>query len=244
MDCKNCGKTVAGEFCGHCGQGSKVSRINLSNFLHEVSESIFQINRGFFYTLINLFTRPGNSIKDFIDGKRKSHFKPVAYILLFSTLYFLASRIAGEDTWVKDWVLSFLSYERESGAEIPTFLTWFFENFAYTNLLLLPIFSFASYLSFKGLGKNYLEHIVLNAYVAGQQTIFYSISVLLKMGWDSDILDDVPILLSVSYAFWVFWQFFAEGNRMMNLFRSVLTYILFMIFSTGLLFFFWDRYGI
>ncbi|MGZ2371694.1 DUF3667 domain-containing protein [Ancylomarina sp. YFZ004] len=239
MKCKNCETIVGGKFCSHCGQDSKVSKITLPNFLNEVSESVFLINKGFFYTLINLFKRPGRSIEDFLNGKRKYHFKPIAYVLVFSTVYFLISRLSGENTWMNEIIsgLAEASNDTESKTEISSMLTWLSANFAYATLILLPIFSFASYLSFWGLGKNYLEHIVLNSYVTGQQAIFYSIFLLPKVFID-DIyyLESIPFIVSILYAFWVFWQFFTEGNRTINIFRSILTYILYMVLSSGFLY--------
>jgi len=238
MNCKNCGKIIEGNFCSHCGQNSKVGKVNLSNFLNEISESVFQINKGLFFTLKELFVRPGHGVKEFLNGKRKNHFKPVAYVLTFSTLYFLISRLTGENTWMNDIISGFSIgvNDSDSGKEIPSFLTWLSENFAYANLLLLPIFSFASYLSFIGFKKNYLEHIVLNSYVTGQQAIFYSFFILIKIFIDSEFLELIPVLISVTYAFWAYWQFFAKGNRIINILRSILTYVLYLIFSLGLLF--------
>ncbi len=238
MNCKNCGQIVAGNFCSYCGQNSKVGKINRATFLKEISGSVFQVNKGFVYTLIELLVRPGASIRDFLNGKRKSHFKPIAYVLTFSTLYFIISRIVGEHTWMNEFISGFskVSNSTESRLEMPLFLTWISENFAYATLLLLPVFSFASYLSFKGLGRNYLEHFVLNSYITGQQAIFYSVFIILKLFIESDYLELVPLLISIAYALWVFWQFFSEGNRTMNIIRSIATYVLFMVFSSGILF--------
>jgi len=238
MNCKNCGKIIEGNYCSHCGQNSKVGKINLSNFLNEVSESVFQINRGLFYTLRELFVRPGHSVNEFLTGRRKNHFKPVAYVFTFSTLYFLISRLVGGNTLMNDVVSGFsiASNGSESGNEVPSILTWLSENYAYATLLLVPIFSLASYLSFSGSGRNYLEHIVLNSYVTGQQAILYSIFLLLKTFIISKYLELIPVLISISYSFWVFWQFFIKGNRIINILRSVLTYVLYLIFGFGLLF--------
>jgi hypothetical protein len=238
MNCKNCGKFIEGNFCNHCGQNSKVGKVNLSNFLNEISESVFQINRGLFFTLKELLIRPGHGVKEFLNGKRKNHFKPIAYVLTLSTLYFIISHLVGENTWMNDVVSGFSIGVNDSGEEIEMLpiLTWLSENFAYTTLLLIPIFSLASFLSFLGLGTNYLEHTVLNSYITGQQAIFYSIFILIKIFIDSEYLELIPVLISVAYAFWVYWQFFIKGNRIINILRSVLTYVLYIIFSFGLLF--------
>jgi ascorbate-specific PTS system EIIC-type component UlaA len=77
---------IEGNFCQHCGQNTNVDKINLPNFLHELSDSIFQINKGILFTIRELFVRPGESIREFIKGKRKYHFKPVAFALVMSTV--------------------------------------------------------------------------------------------------------------------------------------------------------------
>ena len=238
MNCKNCGQIVDGDFCSQCGQSSKVDKINLSNFLKEIPSSVFQIDKGLFYTLKELLIRPGYSINDFLNGKRKNHFKPVAYALIFSTIYFLISRLVGESTWMGEFIAGFSSVSSHSGSstKVPLFFTWLSKNFAYSTLLLLPVFSFASYISFSGLGKNYLEHIVLNSYVTGQQAIFYVIFVLLMPLSDNEFLEIAPIFISIFYAFWVYWQFFTEGNRIINILRSILTYAIYMMFIFGLFF--------
>lgn len=235
MECKNCGKIVEGNFCSHCGQDSKVSKINLPNFLNQVTEKVFIADKGFFYTLINLFIRPGHSIRDFLNGKRKYHFKPIAYLLVLSSIYFLISRIAEQNTLIDDLVSGFFSYDSENKNEIPPSLKWFSSNYAYSTLLLLPIFSFASFLSFLKYRKSYLEHIVINAYITGHQAIFYSIFISLEIVITHDILEVIPVILSITYTFWVFLQFFSEGSRVLTIFRSVLTYIIYMALSSGFL---------
>ena len=183
MNCKNCDKTVDGNFCAHCGQSIKVDKLNLPNFLTEISDSVFQLNRGLFFTIKELFFRPGHTIREFLIGRRKGHFKPIAFVLIMSTVYLLISRISDHSTIIDDFLLGFsvTGEERELLTNSSKFLNWLSENYAYTILLLLPVFSLASYLSFKGLGQNYLEHIVINSYITGQQAIFYSIFIYFEI---------------------------------------------------------------
>jgi hypothetical protein len=232
MTCKNCGFKLDGPFCSQCGQNSNVGRINLHNFLNEVSESVFQVNRGFFFTLWELMRSPGQGISEFLEGKRKLYFKPIAYVLTLSTLYFLVAQLSGRNTWIDDLFTGFVSGTAiaDENLELPKALTWFTKSYAYSILLLLPIFSLASYLSFFSFGKNYLEHVVINSYVTGQQAIFYSLFTFLEIIVESKIFEFLPLLIAISYAFWVFWQLFPNGSRFVNLLRSMLTYLLYLIF--------------
>lgn len=238
MTCKNCGGTIDGKFCRHCGQHSKVGRIDWPSFINDLSESVFQVDRGFFYSFRALFVRPGNSIQEYISGKRKSHFKPIAYVLILSTVYFLITQVTNQNTWIDELITGWMigTSGQESEAEIPALARWFAKNYAYTTLLLLPVFSFASYLSFFKYGKNYLEHIVINSYITGQKAIFYSLFALVGFFTENDLFAALSLLASIAYTFWVFWQFFSEGRRPTNLLRSLMIYVLYWIFSTVLLF--------
>ena len=237
MNCKNCGLPIEGKFCSHCGQKSNTSRINFSNFLTEVSESFFQIDKGFFYTLRELFVRPGKSLNEFLNGKRKSHFKPIAYLLTLSTVYYLTAQITNQNTMIGDVITGWMNGAtgQNSNVEIPKIASWFLTNYATSTLLLLPVFSLASYISFLKFGKTYFEHLVVNSYITGHQGIFYSFFLIGGTVLESDVIEFFAVLAAVSYIFWVFWQFFSEGNRIINILRSILTYILYLIFSTVLL---------
>ena len=233
MNCKNCNHIVNGNYCAHCGQSTKVDRINLPNFLSQLSESIFQIDRGFFYTLKALFVRPGHSIKEYLQGKRKNHFKPIAYLLTLSTIYFLLSQFVESGTIVNDFVQGFAnaSLKTEMEARHLAILKWFAKNYAYTTLLLLPVYSLASYLVFAKAKYNYLEHVVLNAYITGQQAVFYSLSVLLIIiSNNEDLWVTTALFISIVYTFFVFWQFFSEQGRVAVILRSILTYVLYFLF--------------
>ena len=234
MNCKNCGHAVEGKYCNHCGQKSNVDRITLSSLMKELTESIFQIDRGFFYTLIQLFTRPGKSIGEYIIGKRRRHFKPIAYLITFSTIYFIIAKMTGQNTWMDDLITGFAA-AGPNKEEIPEILNWFTKNYAYTTLLLIPAFSFASFISFWRMGKNYIEHLVINSYTTGQQAILYSIFAILKKFIGGELFELLPIVISVSYTIMVFWQLFDKGNRMKILLRSLLTYVLYLILSFGIL---------
>lgn len=231
MNCKNCNEIIEHNFCSHCGQKSSVSRLTFSSFLNDLFESLFQINKGFFFTLKALFISPGKSIKDFLNGKRKNHFKPIAYVVALSTIYFIVSKLVNQSTWMNNFVSGFSNGAKDTGVDndLLYFLTWLSDNFAYATLIYTPIFSLGTYLTFFNYRKNYIEHIVINAYITGQQAIIYSFFLLLNAYFDNEILESIPVFLSLGYAFWVYWQIFNNGNRILNLLRSALAYIIYFV---------------
>lgn len=236
MKCKNCDNIIDGNYCSKCGQNSKVDKITLSNFITEISDSIFQINSGLIFTIKELTIRPGHSIRKYIKGERKNYFKPIAYALALSTVYFLISKLSTENTYLVNLLDGFNDGYTDSGArnqELTSNLSlvteWFKNNFAYAALILIPIYSFATYLAFLRSGFNYLEHIVLNSYIVGQQAIIYSVLILIDQIFDAHLIRLISFLLIILYAFWVFWQFFSEEKRIYIILRTILTYILKLI---------------
>ena len=80
MQCLNCNNEVKEQFCPICGQKTSTHRFSFSHiFNNGVLNGIFNVNKSLFYTLKELFTRPGHSIREYIQGKRIRHFNALAY---------------------------------------------------------------------------------------------------------------------------------------------------------------------
>ena len=176
MICKNCKHNFNGIFCNNCGQNSKVKRIDFKYLVDEIPNSIFQVNRGFFFTVKELFIRPGHNIRDFLAGKRIRHYKPIAFLLVTTTLYVLTAYLMDRNTFIDDLILGFREGMDER-KEISDFriLNWISKNQAYVPLLILPLYSLSTYLAFAKSKYNYFEHLVINFYITGQQMIIYLI---------------------------------------------------------------------
>lgn len=220
-----------------------VDKINLSNFIDEVSVSMFQINRGLMFTIKELFVRPGHGIRDYLDGKRKNYFKPIAYAFTLSTIYFLLSQLVENETFVSDFLTGYSNGSTGSDEEADqlVLLKWLAKNYSYTILLLLPVYSLASYMAFRGAAVNYLEHCVLNAYITGQQALIYILSALISvLTGNTDLLIFLTLMVSVFYAFLVFLQFFSDKSRLGVILRSSMAYLLslmILMVTLGLIFF-------
>lgn len=235
MTCKNCGQAAEARFCANCGQQTSVARLTLASLATQLSEGVFQLNKGFFFTLTELSTRPGHSIREFLAGKRKNHFKPIGYAFLISTVYFFLSQALGTETVLNDAISGFANGghgDASSAAQVES-LNWLANRYSYTILFFLPVYALASFIAFLGTKYNYIEHVVLNAYIIGQQTLIYILyAVLSSLAGETEVLALVMVLLSVLYQFFVFWQFFSERSHIQVLLRSFLTYVLYVFFLT------------
>ena len=85
--CLNCGAAVTTNYCGHCGQKAATHRFTLKHFVaHDIIHGAFHLDKGFPYTLKHLVTKPGYSIRDYIDGKRVGHFNAITFLLIVIAL--------------------------------------------------------------------------------------------------------------------------------------------------------------
>jgi len=118
-----------------------------------------------------------------------------------------------------------LEGERET-----SIITMLMDNYAYTTLLLIPLYALSSYIIFRKEGYNYFEHLVLNCFITGHQAIFYSLAALIPVGNVHEIGVAIAVLCSVIFTFCVFWQLFKQKGILGVIIRTFLTYLLSLIF--------------
>lgn len=233
MICKNCEQEFEGNFCNHCGQKASVQQINFQYLIQELSSTLFKMNKGFFYTIKELFIRPGHSIREFLEGKRRWHVKPFAFVLLVSTIYVLFTHFVGRNTLLGEVISGLtngLSHEGRDHSSTVDLLNWLGNNHAYFTLILLPMFSLASYLAFIKSGYNYFEHVILNLYIGGQQIfiqLIFSTSFLFVE--DDYYIEIAPFALGILFIFWAFAQFFESKSLFVKISLTGVTFILYLL---------------
>ncbi|MGZ2369612.1 DUF3667 domain-containing protein [Ancylomarina sp. YFZ004] len=228
MICKNCEYNFSGNFCNNCGQSSNVRKVDFKYLLDEIPNGVFQLNRGILFTLKQLFTRPGHSIREFLEGKRKPYYRPIAFLLIISTLYVLSAFLFDKSTFIdmflSGWERAMINNNENSGFDI---LKWISRNQAYITLLFIPVFSLASYVAFLKSKFNYFEHLVLNTYITAQQMIIYFIFSFVF--FEDNILLIIPYIIGVIYNFWTFHQFFKDKKTLNKIWLLLLTYIILLL---------------
>lgn len=185
--CRNCNQHLLlnQKFCHECGQRTDTHRINFHYFLHELPHNIFHVDGGIIFTLKELFTRPGHTIREYLDGKRQPHFKPVMLVLIMGSLcaliqYLLKdksqSKIADQKIFQGNLKGSGLSkYVDFEGlfSYFKQIVEWLSSHFAFTVLLMLPIAAFGFFLGFRKYKLNYPEWLVVMLFLAGQSLTVY-----------------------------------------------------------------------
>jgi len=237
MICKNCEQKFEGNYCNNCGQESNVGNISLKQTFNSILNGLFQLDRGFFFTIKELFLKPGGSIRHYIEGKRKKYYNPFSLIILSSLLLLLVNYLTKYKLGIIEFSNAFIN--GIAGADGPKNTTilmgriieWFSIHYAYMILMLLPIISLSSFFAFKKYGYSYLEHLVLNAYIKGVEIIFLvAVSVSNIFVKNEDILYYCQIIIVFIYTFWVYFQFFNSKNWRLRIIHTILTYFYYVLF--------------
>lgn len=209
--CKNCGNHFTGNFCNLCGQSAHIHEINQHFVWHELKHSFLHWDAGITYSIKQLFSRPGHSIREFLEGKRVKHFSPVGLVLFLAGIYGVIAISAHLD----------LSTIKEESEEVRTvihsFNEWSAHHYASTQLLILPFLTIASYLLFRKQGYNFFEHVILNSFITAQK-IVVGFCFLPLLFWQQgteqlQLIINVQFLTNTLFSCWTYAQFFRHLSK-------------------------------
>lgn len=207
MKCLHCNSKANGNFCQNCGQSTTTNRFSLKHMItHDFVHGVFHLDMGFLFTIKELFTRPGHSIRDYIQGKRAKHFNCFTLLILIITF----GHIIGKYSTIK--LADFVSFNSKGFVtELETTTTTYPKLFV---LLTIPIYGLISFLWFRKSKQNYTEHFILNSFKSAGEllisllftilTIFYTNLSVLK------IIYSCMTFLYVSYTMWFYFQYFSK----------------------------------
>lgn len=95
--CKNCGAVSEGWYCSQCGQRLSVHKVTFRETLEDLANAFFSVNAPLFRTVGDLVVRPGNLLRNYLEGKRRRYYRPVAFFLLTTFIYIVIRSLIGFD---------------------------------------------------------------------------------------------------------------------------------------------------
>lgn len=216
--CKNCEHTFEGNFCSNCGQKTNTVRLDWHFVKEELQYTFLHINKGFLYSLKQLITRPGDTVREFLEGKRVKHYKPILLVFVLAGLNGLLSQKIDYHAFMpKNDTKNIVANE------MPKMMNWIFSHYAAVELALLPLFSLCSWLAFKKYGYNYIENIIINCFASAQRLTFGLITIPIMYLIDSKYLISVSSLMSIpvyGLTIWLYLQLYKNheiGNVILRL---------------------------
>lgn len=224
-NCPNCNQTITENFCPNCGQ-KKYKRIDRKYLWEEVQYTVLHTNKGFLYSVKNIIKNPGKTAKEFIDGNRVKHYKPLLLVFVLSGIStFLSVKVLGLYDIVTKYYAS--SVSTANSKFMSDFMTLLSSYNSILMLLALPFFAFATKLAFRKWGHNYYEHIVMNAYVLSFYTIMcvviiYPIMYFLKSDTSTVMMISGCSMLLVPFILVWFYKEFYPEKPLKNIIARVL----------------------
>ena len=219
--CLNCATPIAEKYCPNCGQKSTTHRYSIVNFVeHDFIHGVWHVDKGIFFTIKELFSRPGHSIREYIQGKRANYFSFVTLILLILTLSSLLA------PYVHIKMFDLIASNRTK--EMNSFEAFISKYPKLIILILIPVNSFFSFIWFKRAKLNFSEHLVANSYKAAVELIIGLIFTVILIFYTniqglSVIYTMVVMPLIFLYGLWYYYQlFFCYGySKKARFFRSL-----------------------
>ena len=217
-NCRNCNKELTGEFCSNCGFPKEPKRINRQYIFDEIS-SVVNFNKGIFYTIKELFIRPGDTVKRFIDGDRKRIVKPIIFLIICSLIYAIGQQFLSYET-------GFVTIDYEDQNTPPIIfeiINWFSRNYDYTNILMAIFIAIWIKLFFRKYNYNYYEIYVLLCFIMGISMLIQTLSGIIDSIIDFPVLD-TGVFIVLIYSSWAIGQFF-DRKKKINYMKGFLSYI-------------------
>ena len=87
--CLNCGTTLAGQYCGNCGQRAHSRLISIWELIRDAFGDLLEFDSRLWRTLIPLAVRPGKLTRDYLEGRRARFMPPFRTYLVLSIVFFL-----------------------------------------------------------------------------------------------------------------------------------------------------------
>lgn len=231
-NCPNCHHAITQNFCANCGQ-KKYKRIDKKYIWEELQYTILHTNKGFLYSIKNIVKNPGKTAKEFIDGNRVNHYKPILLAFVLSGIStFVSFKIIG----LKELMSSYYAQQHMNSQFMNDYVTFTSSYNSVIMLALIPLFALLTKIALRKWGHNYFEHIVMNAYILSFYTllnifILYPIMYFFRNRQDVIIpvtslsMSLIPFILT-----WFFKGFYADKS-LKSIIGRVLLIILLLFLS-------------
>lgn len=171
MICLNCDKEFEGNFCPNCGQKSSAKKLTFKTLISNIIYGFTTIDRGILFNVFYLTIRPGKTINDYLNGKRKNIFNPISYAILMVSLYLLVEtfiNVPSKDaSQVEDTAAYSFAYKVGKNLRAYFKYIWLFS--------IIPMSLFSRLFFSK---RNFIEHMAIHSFSLGHGSILAFLGIL------------------------------------------------------------------
>ena len=136
-------------------------KINITFLCQEVFHFVTHLESGFLFTSFQMIVHPGQTAKNYIEGKRKNYQSPISYFLIWTTVFmlflYLIEKIFGYNTVI--------NYGDYFGPDADTRMA--ISNLSIVLTVVIPFQAFYLFLLVTKKTYNYFETMVATIYSLG-----------------------------------------------------------------------------
>jgi hypothetical protein len=241
-NCQNCNTALQGKYCSNCGQSSDTHKIDVHYLWHDIQHGLLHLDKGILFTTKELFTRPGYSIREFLEGKRVKHFKPISLVLVLAGIYGLLFHFFKINI-LANYIVASGTDEKVNHINevIKNMSEWTGQHYSILALLQIPIFTIGTYLCFRKSGFNFAEHLIINTFLVGQRLILHIITFPLYYFSNGTPMliaaDKIITMIGYALAFWALIQLFKYQSKriLRTIFSLLISFIIIYLILIGYL---------
>ena len=199
-----------------CGHPVVPQRIDSAYIIEEL-RSVFNFERGIFFTLKALLTAPGDNVRVFIEEDRNHLVKPILFLIICSLAYTFVLQFIGVDLIYKP------VSEEDKTLTIEMF-GWIINNTGYSNIMMSVFIGAWLQVFFRKHNFNFFEILILLCFVMGIGMLIYTLFLILAniSGINFDIIASI---IGFAYCAWAISSFY-DGHKIGNFFKAFIAYCL------------------
>ena len=228
MNCKNCDTPIIAnsKYCHQCGQKNSTTRLTPKRFISQhVIKKYLYFDQNFTNTIWDILTKPGVVAWNYINGRRRLYFGLISLLGIIITAYLFIDKSN--------------PFIYNDSTEISKFVDFLESNNDKLFIFNLPILGLLSWLVFRRLKLNLVEHAVaaLVAVIGGSLfsllgNLVYILGLhlytkLIHFPWPIRLLSELLDLATLLFVVFTFIQFTGKHYTLLGkVWRILLVFVL------------------
>ena len=225
--CKKCQTKFNGNFCPNCGFALELKTID-GKYIFDETRSVFNLEKGILFTVKNLFLKPGQTVREFMNEDRTKLVKPILFLIICSLIFTLTQQLV-------NFKSGFIDSQGESNFK--KLFDWLSKNYGYSNIIMTIPIALWTKIFFRKQNYNYYQIFTILSYYIGISVLIQTIFGIIN-GITNLKVVQMGFLIGSIYVAWAIGQFFERPKRW-NYLKAFLSYFLgaitflILIFSIG-----------
>lgn len=234
INCRNCESVTQGSYCNNCGQRATIHKVTFKETFKDFIDAVFSVNSPLMLTLKLLIINPGKLFREYLEGKRKTYYKPVPFFILITLVFVLVKALLNYDPMGNIAVVESQNFKesliRNAGIFMAKNINNIIFTFVFTFALVVKLFFFKKH--------TFAEYLSISFYVIG---IYMLVTIILMFGLQhaNPQYKMTPFILMFFYVIYALLSFF-QKKSIITIIKIVFIYfisiLLYMIIGYGISF--------